>query len=96
MRITLIYALPDQQFQMELQLHAGTTASSAIEHSGILRSYPAMDLAKHQIGIMGRCVTPDYVLSDGDRLEIYRPLVRDPKQARRQRAKNKCSPDPKA
>ena len=86
MRITLIYALPDKQHQLEMESDQGTNARMAIERSGILHGYPLIDLAKHQIGIMGRCVTPDYVLRDGDRLEIYRSLVRDPKQARRQRA----------
>ncbi len=86
MRIQVIYALPQIQYQVELELPAGSTASNALERSGLLRRYPQIDLKTHRLGVLGRRVKPDFILREGQRLEIYRPLVRDPKQARRERA----------
>jgi uncharacterized protein len=64
----------------------GTTARAALELSVLLEKLPEIDLAHQRIGIYGCLVKPDYVLKDGERMEIYRPLIRDPKQARRERA----------
>lgn len=86
MRIKVLYALPDIQCQVELELPALSTVTMAIERSGLLRRFPQIDLKTHAFGVLGRNVKPDFVLSDGQRLELYRPLVRDPKQARKQRA----------
>lgn len=85
-QIEVIYALPDEQFQVALELPEGATANTALEFSGLLKKYPEIDLQHQRIGILGRIVEPDYVLKDGQRVEIFRPLTRDPKQARRERA----------
>lgn len=84
--IEIAYALPEIQQLIELQVAAGTTAREAIENSGILQRFPEIDLSRHEIGIFGKVVKLDHVLSPGDRVEIYRPLIVDPKEARRRRA----------
>ena len=87
LRIEVAYALREEQVLLELEMAEGTTARQAVEHSGILRRFPEIDLARAGLGIFGRVVSPDTPLRDGDRVEIYRPLMADPKQARRTRAK---------
>lgn len=84
--VEVVYALPETQQLIELKVAAGTTAREAIENSGILQHFPEIDLSKHKIGIFGKAVRLDRVLSPGDRVEIYRPLIADPKEARRRRA----------
>jgi hypothetical protein len=84
--VELIYALPDEQSVVVLTLEPGVTAVEAIRLSGLLERHPEIDLQSARIGIHGRVVRRDTVLTDGDRVEIYRPLVADPKQARRRRA----------
>jgi putative ubiquitin-RnfH superfamily antitoxin RatB of RatAB toxin-antitoxin module len=85
--VEIAYALPETQLLIELEVVAGTTAGEAIENSGILQRFPQIDLSRQKIGIFGKVVEPDRVLSSGDRVEIYRPLIADPKDARRRRAK---------
>ena len=87
LRIEVAYALREEQVLLELEMAEGTTARQAVERSGILRRFPDIDLAQASLGIFGRVVSPDTPLRDGDRVEIYRPLIADPKQARRTRAK---------
>jgi uncharacterized protein len=65
----------------------GTTALQAIERSGILEHFPQANPRGDGVGVFGKLVTPDTRLRDGDRVEIYRPLIADPKEARRERAK---------
>ncbi len=84
--IEVVYALPDAQYQVTLELVEGVTAHAALEFSGLLKKFPEIDLQCQSIGILGRTVKPDYILKHGQRLEIYRQLTRDPKQARRERA----------
>lgn len=91
--VEVVYALPWQQRLASLQVEAGTTALQAVERSGLLTEFPEIVLAKARMGIFSRVLdgsllpTPDrYVLQQGDRVEIYRPLVADPKAARQQRA----------
>lgn len=79
------YALPDQQRLVRLD-YTPMTAEQAIERSGILNEFPEIDLAENPIGIFGLRVRPSHRLKPGDRVEIYRPLVMSPKQARRLRA----------
>jgi uncharacterized protein len=86
MQIEVIYALPDGQYQVTLRVPIGTTGVAALQDSGLLKKFPEIDLQRQRIGVFGKLVKPDYVLEDGQRLEIYRPLVRDPKLARRERA----------
>jgi uncharacterized protein len=84
--IDVVYALPDRQHQVSLKLPADTTAGTAVEYSRLCEKFPEIDCAHLRIGIFGRKVGPEHVLNDGQRLEIYRSLIRDPKQARRERA----------
>jgi putative ubiquitin-RnfH superfamily antitoxin RatB of RatAB toxin-antitoxin module len=83
--IEIVYARPQEQVVIALDVPAGTTAGEAVERSGLAARFPevAGDL---KLGIFGSAVTPDTPLSGGDRVEIYRPLTADPKQARRGRA----------
>ena len=87
--VEVVYALPDTQMLIGLKVAPGTTARQAIEQSGILRRFPQIDPACRKIGIFGKAARPDVVLKEGDRVEIYRPLIADPKDARRRRAKQK-------
>jgi putative ubiquitin-RnfH superfamily antitoxin RatB of RatAB toxin-antitoxin module len=85
----VVYALADEQVLIALELEAGTTARQALEQSGLLRRYPGIDLAVTPIGIFGRVTDPDTPLRDGDRVEVYRPLQADPRDARRTRARRR-------
>jgi uncharacterized protein len=85
LRVEVAYALPDAQALIPLEVEDGTTAGQAIELSGILLRFPDLVVARGRVGIFGKSVDPDTVLREGDRVEIYRPLVADPKEARRRR-----------
>jgi putative ubiquitin-RnfH superfamily antitoxin RatB of RatAB toxin-antitoxin module len=87
LRIEVVYALPKRQVVIALEVKEGTTALAAIERSGILQQFPEADPRRDGVGVFGRRVTPDSPLREGDRVEIYRPLIVDPKAARRERAK---------
>ncbi len=84
--IEVIYALPAKQQLMTLQLPAGSSVRQAIDASGLLQKHPEIDLTKNKIGIFAKLSKPDAVLRDHDRVEIYRPLIADPKEVRKQRA----------
>jgi len=85
--VELSYALPDQQILLSLDVAQGTTVSELIEASGILEQFPEIDLGKtNKIGIFGKITKPTTVLREKDRVEIYRPLLADPKEVRRRRA----------
>lgn len=86
LHIEVAYAQPDQQVVIALTVAAGTGVREAIERSGILSRFPDIDLEKNKIGIFGKLTKEDTVLHDQDRLEIYRPLLADPKDVRRSRA----------
>lgn len=88
LRIEVVYALREKQTLLELDVEEGTTAEVAVERSGILRHCPEIDLEKVGLGVFGREVPPATRLRDGDRVEIYRPLVANPKQSRRERAQH--------
>ncbi|MGT2470732.1 RnfH family protein [Paraburkholderia terrae] len=83
--IEVCYALPREQTLIELQLPQGTTLGQAIDASGILARHPAIDLTKQKTGVFGKLKPLDTVLADHDRVEIYRPLIVDPKLARQRR-----------
>jgi hypothetical protein len=85
-RVEVAYAVADWQSVIELQLPAGSTAGEAVKASGILERFPGIDLAQNAVGIFGRVVPLSRVLRTGDRVEIYRPLIADPKLMRRKRA----------
>ena len=87
--VEIIYALPSEQYLVALQVAEGTTAEQAVLQSGILTCYPEIDLAQQKVGIFSRLVDLSVLLNDGDRIEIYRPLTIDPKEARRLRALKK-------
>lgn len=84
--VEVVYALPHEQTLLTQQVAAGTTVAGAVEASGILQKYPQIDLATSKLGIFGKLVKADAVLRDRDRIEIYRPLIADPKEVRRKRA----------
>jgi hypothetical protein len=76
-----------QAFEKAVEMAAGSTALDAIRASGILESGSPVDLSTQDVGIWGRVVRLDTPLADGDRVEVYRPLALDPKEARRRRAR---------
>jgi putative ubiquitin-RnfH superfamily antitoxin RatB of RatAB toxin-antitoxin module len=84
--VEVAYALPKQQLILELMVPEGTTAEQAVQKSGILAKFPDIDLVQNKLGIFGKLVKADTVLREKDRVEIYRPLIADPKEVRRQRA----------
>jgi len=84
--VEVAYALPEQQLILELMVPEGTTAEQAVQQSGITRKFPEIDLTQNKLGIFGKLVKGDTVLRERDRVEIYRPLIADPKEVRRQRA----------
>ncbi len=86
MSIEIAYATPQQSWLIALEVEAGTSIKQAITSSGILTQCPTIDLQKNKVGIFSKIVDLDTVLESGDRIEIYRPLILDPKQARRLRA----------
>jgi hypothetical protein len=86
MIIEIAYALEKKQTLLILDVEEGTTLKQAIELSGILTTYPQIDLSKDKTGIFGKVAKLDTVLREKDRVEIYRPLIADPKQIRKERA----------
>jgi len=88
-RVQVCYARPDARFLHELSVPADTTMQSAIEQSGVLQAAPEIDRAFCRAGIHGKLKPLDSVLREHDRIEIYRPLIADPKEARRRRATRK-------
>jgi putative ubiquitin-RnfH superfamily antitoxin RatB of RatAB toxin-antitoxin module len=85
-RVEVVYALPEKQFLVELEVNDTTSAIEAIRRSGLFKLFPELEQQDLEIGIYSKTVTPDAGLKDGDRVEIYRPLTIDPKEARRLRA----------
>jgi putative ubiquitin-RnfH superfamily antitoxin RatB of RatAB toxin-antitoxin module len=84
--IEVVCALPAKQTLLKQQVAAGTTVLEAVRASGILEKHPEIDIATTKLGIFGKLVKPDTVLREKDRIEIYRPLIADPKEVRRKRA----------
>jgi putative ubiquitin-RnfH superfamily antitoxin RatB of RatAB toxin-antitoxin module len=89
LRIEVVYALPEGEDAVALKLAQGATAADAVRASGMLQRHPGIDLERQKVGIHGRVVASGTLLSDGDRVEIYRALVLGPKEARRRRAVKK-------
>ena len=85
-QVEVVYAKPERQEVVKLSLPAGSTAAQAIEASGVLAKHPEIDLATNKLGVYARLAKVDTVLRDRDRVEIYRPLLADPKEVRKQRA----------
>jgi putative ubiquitin-RnfH superfamily antitoxin RatB of RatAB toxin-antitoxin module len=88
--IEVAYILPQQSLIIPLNIEMGSGVSQAIVLSNILTHFPHIDLNSVSVGIFGQICSLDHILTQGDRVEIYRPLLCDPKQARRNRAIKNC------
>ena len=86
MTVEVAYANPEQQVIITLEIHKGATAEQAIKASGILSQFPEIDIMDFKVGVFGKICKREKLLSQADRVEVYRPLTHDPKEARRQRA----------
>ena len=86
LNIEVAYATPQRQSLVELQLPADATVRDAVRRSGLQNQYPELDIEHCPVGIFGQQVADNRVLRDGDRVEIYRPLVNEPREARRRLA----------
>ena len=84
--IEVSYALPKKQIIIPILVDKDISVKEAIELSGILKKFKEIDLSINQVGIFGKLTTLDKILRDHDRIEIYRPLIADPKEIRRKRA----------
>ena len=89
LRVEVVYALPGGEDAVHVNLANGASALDAVRASGLLERHAEIDLQRHKLGIYGRVVAAGALLADGDRVEIYRPLALDPKEARRRRALRK-------
>jgi putative ubiquitin-RnfH superfamily antitoxin RatB of RatAB toxin-antitoxin module len=87
--VEVVYALAAGEDAVRIELPAGATAIEAVRASGLLERHPEIDLERQGIGVYGRRVAQTARLADGDRVEVYRPLLLDPKEARRRRALRK-------
>ena len=98
--VEVAYALPHKQKILSLLVAPGTTALQAVERSGIEKHFPDIEIANAKMGIFGQSLgakgldtAASHVLHEGDRVEIYRPLISDPKDARRKRAAKAAETD---
>ena len=87
-RVEIVYAATDRQLLIELDADDGFNVEQVLQSSGIYAQFADEPLCDYDVGIWGRCVPRDYTVRDGDRVEIYRPLLMDPRDARRLRAKS--------
>lgn len=86
LRIDVVYApAPREVHEVALDLPAAATVLDAVHASGLLTRFPALDVSHAGVGVWGHSAKPEQLLRDGDRVEIYRPLLVDPKVARRER-----------
>jgi putative ubiquitin-RnfH superfamily antitoxin RatB of RatAB toxin-antitoxin module len=86
MMVEVAYAQPNEQLIVPIKVQVGTTAEQAIIASGIMKKFPEIDLSINKTGIFGKLTKLDTPLRHLDRVEIYRPLIADPKEVRKQRA----------
>lgn len=84
--VEVVYALPERQYLRRIKLSEGANVEQAIQQSGLLALRTEIDLTKNKVGIYSRTVKLSDKVYDGDRVEIYRPLLADPKELRRLRA----------
>jgi len=87
--VEVAYAKPEQQVIIPLDVKQGTTLLEAVRLSGIKEQFPEIDIDAGKFGIFSKISKPDTVLREKDRVEIYRPLIADPKESRRKRAQKK-------
>jgi putative ubiquitin-RnfH superfamily antitoxin RatB of RatAB toxin-antitoxin module len=85
-RVEVVLAMPERQQLVALEVDVGTTLAQAIALSGMAQMFEGFEVDLTRVGIFGHKADPNQVLRAGDRVEIYRPLVADPKEVRRQRA----------
>lgn len=86
-KIEVVYANPEAQQLISLEVPEHCTVLQAIQFSGILKQFPEINLSQNKVGIFGKIVELNALVSEGDRVEIYHPLLIDPKEARKSRAK---------
>ena len=84
--VAVAYAEPARQLIIPVNIDLGTTVGGAIVQSGIMEEFPELDVENSKVGIFGKASTMETRLKEGDRVEIYRALIADPKEVRRQRA----------
>lgn len=84
--VEVAYALRERQALVAVEIEEGATIEEAVQRSGILKTFPEIDLQRAKVGIFGRPVALDERMREGDRVEIYRPLIADPKEVRRRKA----------
>lgn len=89
-KIEIAYALPERYYLKSFELEDGTSVEAAILQSGVLQQYPEINLKENKVGIFSRPAKLTDILSDGERIEIYRPLLADPKEIRRLRAEQQA------
>lgn len=87
--VEVAYARPDKQAIIKVSVPKEATLEEAVQVSGILEQFPEIRPGKNKVGIFGKLTQGNHLLRPGDRIEIYRPLIADPKQARRERAAKK-------
>lgn len=87
MEIEIAYATPGKQALIQLDVPDGCTVSAALDQSAIRSIFPKIEIKPGLVGIFSQKVEMDHVLQPGDRIEIYRPLIADPKEMRKQRAR---------
>lgn len=91
LHVQVCYATPERQILLDLSVPEGSSLQDAIVRSGVLTQAPEIDLDACRVGIYGKLKTPDTVLREHDRVEIYRLLMADPKESRRKRAAKKSA-----
>jgi uncharacterized protein len=93
--VTVVLALPDRATEIAVRLPAGATLGDALEGSGLAERHPDVDLARARVGIFGKLSDRKAMLADGDRVEVYRALIADPKERRLRRAAERTKGQPK-
>ena len=91
-QVEVVLAMPGKQELIRLEVAVGSTIAEVIARSGLPEMFEEFELKLSNVGVFGRKADPDQVVRDGDRVEIYRPLIIDPKEVRRQRALKQAKP----
>ncbi len=91
LQVEVVYALPEKQYLRNVRLPEGSTVEQAIQASGLTELRKEIDLSVNKVGIYSRTVKLQDIVAEGDRVEIYRPLLADPKELRRQRAERSAT-----
>ena len=88
-KIEIVYALPDRQTLLSLSVSEGSSVAAVLDRQELAALHPELIWREHRVGIFGQLVAVDHVLSDGDRIEIYRPLIADPNASRQARVEKR-------